>query len=313
MVDAAVRAGADAVKFQSFRAEEVVTPSAPKAAYQRQTTDPGQTQLAMLQALQLTPQGHRALIERCRQRGIAFLSTPFDEPSLDLLVSLGTPAIKVPSGEITNLPFLSRVGGAGRPVILSTGMSYLEEVTQAVEAISGAGCRQLALLHCVSSYPAPMAEVNLRAMLTLAQAFGLAVGYSDHTLGLEAPLAAVALGASLIEKHFTLDPTLPGPDHQASASPGQLQTLVQCVRAVEAALGHGRKEPAPSEADTRTAARRSLVAMVEIPAGERLAEWMLAARRPGTGLPPSQLSQILGRRLARLVKANTAITWEDLA
>lgn len=313
LVDAAAAAGADAVKFQSFIAEEVVTRQAPKAAYQRQSTDPGQSQLEMIKALELAPAAHRAVLERCRARGVTFLSTPFDLPSLELLLSLGVPALKVPSGEITNLPFLARVGAAGPPVILSTGMADLEEVDAAVRTLARAGCPGLALLQCVSNYPADPADVNLKAMATLAEAFGLPVGYSDHTLGVEVALAAVALGACVIEKHFTLDRALPGPDHQASATPEELAALVAGVRKVEAALGHGRKEPAASEADTRSVARRSLVAAVDIPAGAALAEAMVAIRRPGTGIAPALLGGVLGRVARREIKAGSLLSWGDLA
>jgi N-acetylneuraminate synthase len=313
LVAAAAAAGADAVKFQSFVAEEVVTPAAPKAAYQRQTTDAGQSQLDMIKALELAPAAHRAVLERCHALGVTFLSTPFDLPSLELLLALGVPALKVPSGEVTNLPFLARVGAAGLPVILSTGMADLEEVDGAVRVLKGAGCPGLALLQCVSSYPADSADVNLRAMATLAQAFGLPVGYFDHTLGIEVPLAAVALGACVLEKHFTLDRALPGPDHQASATPEELKALVAGVRKIEAALGHGRKEPAASEADTRDVARRSLVAARDIPAGATLSEAMIAIRRPGTGIGPALLGGVLGRVARREIKAGSLLAWGDLA
>ncbi len=313
LVDAAAEAGVDAVKFQSFVAEEVVTPRAPKAAYQRQNTEAGQSQLEMIKALELSPAGHQAVRDRCRERGLAFLSTPFDLPSLELLLSLGAPALKVSSGEITNLPFLSRVGAAGLPVILSTGMADLEEVDAAVRTLKRAGCPGLILLQCVSNYPADPADVNLRAMAAMSEFFSLPVGYSDHTLGIEVALAAAALGAAVIEKHFTLDRSLPGPDHQASATPEELRALVAGVRKVEAALGHGRKEPAASEADTRSVARRSLVAAMDIPAGTALTEAMIAIRRPGTGIPPALLPGALGRVARRDIKAGSLLAWGDLA
>lgn len=295
LVDAAADAGADAVKFQTFRAERVVTPDAPKAAYQVRATGDQESQLEMLRRLELDEEAHRDLMECCRQRGIRFLSTPFDEGSLDLLSSLGLPAIKLSSGELTNLPFLRGAARKGKPLILSTGMANLEEVAKAVDAIRAEGGRDLVLLHCVSNYPADPADANLRAMTTLREAFCTPVGFSDHTEGDAIALAAVAMGASLLEKHFTLDRGLPGPDHQASIEPSALKELVRRVRSVEAAMGHGRKEPAASEADTARVARRSLVAVQRIPAGTVLVRAMIDARRPGTGLPPDQLDSVIGR------------------
>jgi N-acetylneuraminate synthase len=312
LVEAAAQAGADAVKFQSFLAGEVAAPSAPKAAYQERATGPGQSQYEMLKALELAPEDHRLLAERCRRLGLVFLSTPFDLPSLELLAGLGMPACKVPSGEITNLPFLRRVGAVGWPVILSTGMSELEEVALAVETLSAAGCAGLALLQCVSNYPAEAADANLRAMATLAERFGAPVGYSDHTLGIEVALAAAALGACIIEKHFTLDRGLAGPDHAASAEPAELAALVAGVRKVEAALGDGLKRPAPAEADTRAAARRSLVAARDIAAGERLEPEAVCLRRPGTGLAPGRLGEVLGKRARAAIAAGALLRLEDL-
>lgn len=313
LVDAAAAAGAEAVKFQTFRAEEVASPLAPKAAYQEETTGRAESQLAMLKALELAPEAYAAIAGRCRQRGLIFLSTPFDAASADLLAALGMPAFKLPSGELTNLPLLAHVGRKGRPVILSTGMADLDEVAVAVDALRAAGCAELALLHCVSNYPADPAQANLRAMAALAEAFGVPVGYSDHTLGLEVPLAAVALGACVIEKHFTLDRDLPGPDHRASATPDELAALVAGARKVQAALGHGRKEPAPEEAGTRAVARRSLVAAQDIPAGAALTAAMIAIKRPGTGLPPAMLKKVLGRRAAAEIPAGTILSLEMLA
>jgi N-acetylneuraminate synthase/N,N'-diacetyllegionaminate synthase len=313
MVETAARCGADAVKFQSFRAEEIVTPQAPKAAYQLAATDQAQSQLEMLKALELSAEQHRRLSAHCRRHCVIFLSTPFDALSADLLADLGVPAFKVPSGEITNLPLLAHLGAKNLPVILSTGMAGMEEVAEAIRALGLAGCPSLALLHCLSNYPADPAQVNLRAMATMAQAFGLPVGYSDHTLGPEVALAAVALGACIIEKHFTLDRSLPGPDHQASATPGELAALVRGIRTVEAALGHGRKEPAASEAAVAAVARRSLVAARDIAGGDVLAADMLACRRPGNGLTPAQLELVLGRRAAKDIAAGTLISLELLA
>jgi N-acetylneuraminate synthase len=313
LVEAAADAGADAVKFQTFRAEEVVVADAPQADYQVANTGGGESQLQMLKNLELSPSDHQAVQERCRQRGIMFLSTAFDAQSADLLESLGLPVFKVPSGEITNLPLLKHIAGKGQPVILSTGMSSLEEVARAVAVLRAGGAAGIALLHCVSNYPAQPQDVNLRAMATMAQALGLAVGYSDHTLGLEVPLAAVALGACIIEKHFTLDRALPGPDHAASAEPAQLAALVKGARVVEAALGHGRKEPAASESNTRQVARRSLVAAVDIPAGAAIVPAMIAIKRPGTGLAPESLEQVLGRRARVAIPAGSLLTLEMLS
>ncbi len=313
LVEAAARAGAEAVKFQTFRAEEVVIADAPKAAYQLANTGQAESQLEMLKRLELKPEHHLALRQRCRDLGLMFLSTAFDAQSVDLLEDLGVPAYKVPSGEITNLPLLAHVAGKHKPVILSTGMSTLEEARRALEALEAGGAAGVALLHCVSNYPARPQDVNLRAMATMAQAFGLPVGYSDHTLGNEVSLAAVALGACIIEKHFTLDRALPGPDHAASAQPEELAALVRGIKVVEAALGHGRKEPAASEADTRRVARRSLVAAVDIPAGVEIAAAMVAIKRPGSGLSPERLPELLGRRARVALAAGTLIRLEDLA
>ena len=296
LVDAAVEAGADAVKFQSFNTEKVVTRAAPKAEYQIRTTGSAESQFEMIRRLELGEQAHGRLVAHCAAQGILFLSTPFDEGSADLLESLGVPAFKLPSGELTNLPFLGYVARKGRPMILSTGMSTLEEVARAVEAVRVETAAPLALLQCVSNYPADPSDVNLRAMRTMSEAFGLVVGYSDHTLGNEVALAAVALGASLVEKHFTLDRGLPGPDHMASAEPKEVAALVAGIRKVEQALGDGVKRPAASEAGTALAARRSLVAACPIPAGCLVRESMIVARRPGGGMTPDQGYLIVGRR-----------------
>lgn len=313
LVDAAVEAGADAVKFQTFNAERLVSPMAPKAEYQLQTTDGAESQLDMLRRLELSPDAHRELQGYCKDRGILFMSTPFDEESADFLDDLGVAVFKIPSGEVTNLPFLSHVARKGKPLIVSTGMSYLDEVEQAVRAIEAAGNHSFVLLHCVSSYPTDPADVNLRAMHTLSTAFGMPVGYSDHTKGIEVALAAVALGACVIEKHFTLDRSLPGPDHRASVEPDELAAMVQGIRAVEAALGHGRKEPAPCEAKTAAVARKSLVAARDIPAGTTLTEELISIKRPGTGLPPAMRSHLVGRTVRIPVRAGALLTLEMLA
>lgn len=296
LVDAAASAGADAVKFQTFRADKIVTPDAPKAHYQMRATGDTESQLDMLRRLELDPAAHRTLAQRCAERELVFLSTPFDEESADLLEVIGVPAFKVPSGELTNLSFLRYLARKGLPLIISTGMATLDEVRVAVDAVHSAGCHEFSLLHCVSSYPADPADVNLRAMESMAAAFGVPVGYSDHTLGSEVPFAAVALGACIIEKHVTLDRSLPGPDHLASADPRDLASLVAGIRAIEAALGDGEKRPAASENGTARVARRSLVAARVIPAGAILTADMVVSKRPGTGMAPGRLSELTGRR-----------------
>lgn len=313
LIDTAVQAGADAVKFQAYKAERLVTEAAPKAAYQVRATGGGESQLDMLRRLELRPEAQYELRDYCRQKGILFLSTPFDEESADILGDVAVPAFKIPSGEITNLPFLTHVAKKGRPMILSTGMATLGEVETALRAVESAGNREVILLHCVSNYPADPADVNLRAIPTMLQAFHFPVGYSDHTLGLEVPLAAVALGACVIEKHFTLDRALPGPDQQASAEPAELAALVAGVRKVEAALGHGRKVPAASESGTADVARRSLVAARSIRAGTSLTEDMIVIKRPGTGLPPALRTTLVGRVAKRDIPADAMISLEMLA
>lgn len=313
LIDTAVQAGADAVKFQAYKAERLVTEAAPKAEYQVRATGGGESQLDMLRRLELRPEAQYELRDYCRQKGILFLSTPFDEESADVLEDVGVTAFKIPSGEITNLPFLAHVAKKGRPMILSTGMATLGEVETALRAVESAGNREVILLHCVSNYPADPADVNLRAIPTMIQAFHFPVGYSDHTLGLEVPLAAVALGACVIEKHFTLDRALPGPDQQASAEPAELAALVAGVRKVEAALGHGRKVPAASESGTADVARKSLVAARSIRAGTSLTEDMIAIKRPGTGLPPALRTTLVGRVAKRDIPADAMISLEMLA
>ena len=313
MVDAAREAGASAIKFQTFKAERLVTRDAPKADYQRQTTDSAESQLEMLRRLELPVEAYDKLLDRCRARNILFLSTPFDEESADYLDALGIAGFKIPSGEITNLPFLAHVARKGKPMIVSTGMSSLGDVEGAVRTIRAGGNRQIVLLQCVSSYPADPASANLRAMQTMAMAFGVLAGYSDHTQGIAVALAAVALGACVIEKHFTLDRHLPGPDHLASVEPDELAALVRGIRTVEAALGDGQKEPASIEANTAGVARKSLVANRDIPMGTVLTEDMIAIRRPGTGLPPAMRAYLIGRTARTSIPAGTLLTLEMLA
>ncbi|NJK91161.1 MAG: N-acetylneuraminate synthase [Blastochloris sp.] len=313
LVRVAAEAGADAVKFQTFKAESLVTVDAPKAEYQNRNTGSSESQFEMLQKLELGYEQFRELADFCRECGILFLSTAFDEESADFLNGLEMPAFKIPSGELTNLPLIRHVSAYGKPVLISTGMANLEEVGKGLEAARAAGCKEILLFHCLSNYPANPAEVNLRAMGTMEKAFDVPVGYSDHTLGVDISLAAVAAGACMIEKHFTLDPELPGPDHKASLDPSELAEMVQGIRALEKVLGHGRKEPAESEKAVAAVARRSLVAACRIGKGEIITAGMLLIRRPGTGLPPSEYDQVLGRRAAREIPEGTVMQEELLS
>lgn len=310
LIEAAADAGADAVKFQTYRTDQLVTTWAPKAPYQFQTTDAGESQYEMLRRLELSREDHHTITQRCRDLGITFLSTPFDRESADLLEDLDVPAYKIPSGELTNQSLLRHIGSKGRTLILSTGMADLAEVESAVRTLEEAGNREIILLHCVSNYPAKPEEVNLRAMETMRNTFGYNVGFSDHTLGVEVALAAVAMGACVLEKHLTLDRSLPGPDHRASLEPQELISLVAGIRKVEAALGSGEKVPAQSEVETAGAVRKSLVAACHIPAGTVITEAMLAVRRPGTGIPPSRIETLLGRRAVVDIEKSQALTEE---
>lgn len=301
LVEVAAQSGADFVKFQTFKADRLVTRHAAKADYQRQLTAGDESQYDMIHRLELTPEMHVALIEHCRRQGIRFLSTGFDIESLDLLAGLGIPLFKIPSGEITNLPYLQHTGRMGKPVILSTGMADMAEIGAALDVLEQAGTprRQITVLHCNTEYPTPMRDVNLRAMLSIRDAYGVQVGYSDHSAGIEVSIAAVALGATVIEKHFTLDRNLPGPDHQASLEPGQLKAMVAAIRNIELALGDGVKRPSPSEAKNIPIARKSLVAACPIRAGEPFTLDNLAVKRPGMGVSPMRLNEMLGRVAGR--------------
>ena len=301
LIDVAAEAGTDMVKFQTFSADRLVTTHARKADYQTQTTDAGESQHAMIRRLELTRDMHEALIAHCGSRKIRFFSTGFDPKSIDLLAALGQDCFKIPSGEITNLPYLRHVGRYGKPVILSTGMATLGEIEAALEVLEQAGTprERITVLHCNTEYPTPMADVNLRAMLTIRDAFGVAVGYSDHTPGIEVAIAAVALGATVIEKHFTLDRNLPGPDHKASLEPGELRAMVAAIRNVEQALGDGIKRASASEAKNKPVARKSLVAACAIRAGEVFSESNLAVKRPGTGVSPMRWDEAMGRKAPR--------------
>ena len=313
LIDAAADAGADAVKFQTFKAVRLATPDAPKAAYQHRTTDAAESQFDMLLRLELSAEDHYRLVDHSARRGVIFLSTPFEEGSADFLNELGVPALKIPSGEVTNLPFLAHVARMGRPLIVSTGMCDLGEVETAVETIRAQGNNELVLLHCVSNYPADPADVNLRAMQTMQTAFGVPCGYSDHTMGIEVGLAAVAMGACVLEKHFTLDRGLSGPDHEASLEPDALATLIRGVRTVEAALGGGCKRAVPNEKETAATIRKSLVAAQDIATGETVTEAHVEIKRPGTGLPPVMKSYFVGRIATQHIPAGTLLDWEKVA
>lgn len=311
LIDAAKDAGADAVKFQTFRAENLVSPDAPLAQYQA-ANGVVDSQFEMIRKLELDEAAHRRLMAHCARRDIVFLSTPFDEPSADLLEKLGLPLFKIPSGEITNKPFLTHVARKNKPMIVSTGLCDLEEVRRAVGWIRAVSDVPVTLLHCVTEYPAPADQINLRAMDALRDAFGLPVGYSDHTLGTEISVAAAARGATVIEKHLTLDRALPGPDHAASLEPKEFAEMVRQIRAVVSALGDGVKRPAPCEAKNAPVARKSLVAARDLPAGHPLTAADLAVKRPGTGLPPYELEAVVGRRLRRAVRRDQVLTREDI-
>ncbi len=321
LVDTAAYAGADAVKFQTFRADDIVVPGTEKASYQKANTDSGD-QHAMIRALELSEADHEAIAARCAERGIEFMSTPFDTWAVELLLRLGMRRIKIASGELTNRPFLEVLARTGRPLILSTGMATLDETARAVEWLrasrgeadaSGSPGEWLTVLHCTSNYPAEPADVNLRAMSSMQAALAVPVGYSDHTLGIEVSLAAVAMGACVLEKHFTLDRTMPGPDHQASLDPTQLAALVRGVRAIEQALGDGVKAPRASELPVRALVRRSAFVGRDLAAGAVLAAADLRFLRPGHGIGAEHSRELLGRRTARALPTGTLLRWEDLA
>lgn len=301
LIDVAAEAGADIVKFQTFNADCLVTRTAEKADYQIRAESNKESQHEMLRRLQLTPEMHKELIAHCAARKIDFFSTGFDIESINLLVGLGQNRLKVPSGEITNLPYLRHIGQFGKAVILSTGMATLDEIGAAIKVLEQAGTPRtsITVLHCTTEYPAPMPEVNLRAMQSIRAALGVAVGYSDHTLGVEVAVAAVALGAMIIEKHFTLDRNLSGPDHKASLEPEELKSMVSSIRNIEVALGDGIKRPSLSEAKNMPIARKSLVAACAIHAGEVFSETNLTVKRPGTGLSPMCWDDVLGRKASR--------------
>lgn len=298
LIDIAADAGADLVKFQTFSADRLVTQNASKAKYQVLATDKIESQHEMLRKLELTESMHHELINHCANRQIGFFSTGFDIESIDFLAGLGQDLFKIPSGEITNLPFLRHIGGLGKRVLLSTGMSNMHEVAAALNALELAGTpkQKITVLHCTSSYPADLSDVNLRAMISIQDKFGVEVGYSDHTLGIEVAIAAVALGAKVIEKHFTLDRNMSGPDHKASLEPDELRSMVAGIRSIEKALGDGKKVITQNELQNRDVARKSIVASRDIKMGEVFTESNLTAKRPGTGISPMEWDEIIGTK-----------------
>ena len=301
LVDAAADSSADYVKFQTFRADRIVTKSADKAEYQKQSSDTSESQYEMLKRLELSVGMHLELIEHCERRSIKFLSTGFDIQSVDLLIGLGLGLIKIPSGEITNLPFLRYIGSLGLPVILSSGMSTMKEIGDALSILEQTGLRrdQTTVLHCTTEYPAPMDEVNLRAMNNIRNTLGVAVGYSDHTVGIEVSIAAAALGARVIEKHFTIDRSLPGPDHKASLEPIELGAMVKAIRNIEVALGSDVKEPTIGEIKNIRIARKSILAGRKIEVGEILSVSNLVVKRPGDGVSPMHWDHLIGQIACR--------------
>jgi len=297
LIDKAVFSGADAVKFQTFKATNVVSKNAPKADYQKQTTNLRESQFDMIKRLELDERAHQELIAYCKEANIMFLSTPFDLDSVDLLNELGLQIFKIPSGEITNLPYLRRIGSLNKKVILSTGMSDLKEIGEAIKILTNAGTlkENITVLHANTMYPTPMEDVNLRAILTIQNKFDVAVGYSDHTLGIEVDIAAVAMGATVIEKHFTIDKTMDGPDHKSSIDPEELKAMVSSIRNIEKALGSSVKKPSKSEKPNISMARKSIVAKKSIKKGELFTEKNITIKRPGIGISPMKWDTILGK------------------
>lgn len=320
LVEAAAKAGADAVKFQTFKAEALVTKGAATAEYQKQQTGSGD-QYSMLKQLEMSEALHQKLIDHCSKYDIEFMSTPFDIEAAVFLLKLGMKRIKIPSGELTNLPFIRELAAFNKPMILSTGMASLEEVKEAVDVVRQERGAQgfpepleqmLSILHCTSNYPARYEDVNLKAMQTMVAELNLPVGYSDHTDGIFVSVAATAMGAEVIEKHFTLDRGLPGPDHQASLEPDELELMVQQIRQIETCLGDGVKTPRANELPVRELVRRSVTLATDKLAGETIQIEDLVLLRPGTGIPPKQLHQVIGRNLKSSQAAGTVLTWQDL-
>ena len=311
MIDAAKSAGADAVKFQTFKTEELVTRNAPKAGYQKKTA-PGESQFEMLKRLELKESRFKELFAYCRKKGIMFLSTPFDFQSAEFLYKLGVEAFKIGSGDMTNTSLLLKVAGYKKPIILSTGMADLREISEAIQAIYSTGNKRLILLHCTSNYPTRHRDVNLKAMDTLRRCFSVPVGYSDHTIGIEVSIAAAARGACVIERHFTLDRDLPGPDHKASMEADEMKKMISSIRNMEKALGNGVKAPQRSEIEIKKVARKSIIAACRIPRGTKLTLDMLSIKRPGSGIEPGYLNRLVNKKTRVEIKKDQILTWEKV-
>ena len=314
LIDAAVEAGADAIKFQTFNADMLVSKLAPKADYQKCGLKKKETQYEMIKRLELNAAAHDKLITYCKKRKIIFLSSPFDLDSIDLLNTLGLKIFKIPSGELTNTPYLKKIGSLGIRVILSTGMADLREIRYALNILVSSGTRKedIVILHCNTEYPVPLERVNLAAMITIKKTFKMNVGFSDHTQGIEVPIAAVALGASVIEKHFTLDKNMDGPDHKASANPDELKLMIKSIRNVERALGSGVKRPTKEEDEMKKIVRKSVIAKTDINRGDKIGSGMLTVKRPGFGIAPEFLGSLIGKRALREIKKDDLILLKDL-
>ena len=309
LIDVAKESGVDAVKFQTFIPEKTVSKLADKASYQKETTDKNESQLEMIKKLALSFEDHKKLLEYCKNKNIKFLSSPFDLDSIDFLNKLGLDTFKIPSGEIINLPYLRKIGSFNKKLIMSTGMTNLKEVESAINVLINSGTKKenITILHCTTNYPCPYEEVNLKAMLTLKEAFKLPVGYSDHTLGIEVPVAAVVMGATVIEKHFTLDKKMEGPDHKASLEPDELKAMVKAIRNIEKSLGDGIKKPNRSEIDIMKVARKSIVAFKDIKKDEIFSEVNITIKRPGTGISPMRWDEVIGKKAMRVFKEDEII------
>jgi N-acetylneuraminate synthase len=314
LIDVASKAKADYVKFQTFNADRLVSKNAAKAEYQKQTTQRKESQYEMIKKLELSESDHIVLIEYCAKKGIEFLSTPFDIESVDLLCKLGIEIIKIPSGEITNKPYLEHIGAKKKKIIISTGMADLKEIKAALDILTKAGSKSsnITVLHANTEYPTPYNDVNLRAMLTIGEKFNVDFGYSDHTTGIIVPIAAVSLGASVIEKHFTLSRELPGPDHRASLEPSELIEMVSSIRKLEEALGSDEKKPTQSEMKNMVIARKSIFISMDLVAGSELTKDSLVMKRPGDGISPMDIDKCIGRKLKYDLKTDSKLKWEDL-
>ena len=309
LIDVASESGADAVKFQTFKAEKLVSKNAQKADYQKQTTNKTESQFDMIKKLELDMDTHKELISYCRSKNIMFLSTPFDHDSIELLNDLGLEIFKIPSGEITNLPYLRHIGKLNKKVILSTGMADIGEIEDALDILINTGTKKenITILHANTMYPTPMEDVNLKAMVTIGNTFDIAYGYSDHTLGIEVDIAAVALGACCVEKHFTLDKMMEGPDHKASLEPHELKSMIKAIRNIELALGSCVKKPSKSEIPNMQIARKSIVAKIEIKKGDKLSEENITIKRPGNGINPMRWDEVVGTIAAKDYKEDELI------